>query len=230
MAEEYQYTLYTYFRSSCSARVRIAARIKGIRLEYKYIHLVKGEQNAAEYTSLNPSESVPTLVVTNTKSGQEVAKIRQSIAILEYFEESRPELPRLLPPPENSASRAKVRELVDIVSCDIQPVTNLRVLTFVKQLNVEAKVWQQHFMTLGFRAYEQLAKEYSGKYSVGDQLTLADCALAPAVDGALRFGVDVESDCPHVWKVWENLKAVEAFKKGRWDNQPDTPADLRTRE
>ncbi|KAK4944320.1 hypothetical protein LTR10_016206 [Elasticomyces elasticus] len=230
MADKYKYTLYTYFRSSCSARVRIAALFKGIPLEYKYIHLVKGEQNAAEYTSLNPSESVPTLIVTDAQSGQEVVKIRQSIAILEYFEESRPDLPSLLPPPEDPAARAKVRELVDIVSCDIQPVTNLRVLSFVKPLNVEAKVWQQHFMTLGFKAYERLAKKYSGKYSVGDRLTLADCALAPAIDGALRFGVDVEGEFPRVWEVWENLKAVEAFKQGRWDNQPDTPEELRTKE
>lgn len=181
MAENYKYTLYTYFRSSCSARVRIAAHIKGIPLEYKYIHLVKGEQNAAEYTSLNPSESVPTLIVTNAESGKEVAKIRQSLAILEYFEESRPDLPKLLPPTADPVARAKVRELLDVVSCDIQPVTNLRVLNFIKPFNIETKDWQKHFMTLGFRAYEELAKEYSGSYSVGDQLTLADCALAPAI-------------------------------------------------
>ncbi|EHY55296.1 hypothetical protein HRR83_009097 [Exophiala dermatitidis] len=230
MAErpQYKYTLYTYFRSSCSARVRIAAHIKGIELEYKYIHLVKGEQHDSEYTSLNPSESVPTLVVTDIQSGKVVAKIRQSVAILEYLEEidTRPDSPKLLPPPNDPVGRAKVRELTDIVACDIQPVTNLRVLNFIKPFGIEAPKWQVHFMTLGFRAYEGLLKDYAGKYSVGDELSMADCALAPAVDGALRFGVDVKGEFPLVWKVWENLKQVEAFKKGRWDNQEDTPEEL----
>jgi len=230
MAETYTYTLYSYFRSSCSARIRIAAHIKGLPLEYEFIHLVKGEQNAAEYTTLNPSESVPTLIVTDTRSGQIIAKIRQSIAILEYLEETRPELPKLLPSPSDHVGRAKVRELVNIVACDIQPVTNLRVLNFVKPFHVDVNAWQSHFMTLGFRAYEELLKEYSGKYSVGDELTMADCSLAPAVDGALRFGVNVEGQFPHVWKVWENLKGLEAFKKGRWNNQMDTPEESRAKE
>jgi len=230
MTDTYKYTLYTYFRSSCSARIRIAAHIKGIPLEYEYIHLVKGEQNAAQYTALNPSESVPTLIVTDTRSGKVVTKIRQSIAILEYLEETRPELPKLLPPPQDHVGRARVRELVNIVACDIQPVTNLRVLNFIKPLKVEVNVWQSHFMTLGFRAYEELLKEYSGEYSVGDELTMADCALAPAVDGALRFGVNVEGEFPYVWKVWENLKGIEAFSKGRWNSQVDTPEELRAKE
>jgi len=229
MSEQYKYTLYTYFRSSCSARVRIAAHIKGIPLEYKYIHLVKGEQNAAEYSALNPSESVPTLVVTETLSGK-VVKIRQSIAILEYLEETRPDSPKLLPSLDDPVARAQVRELVDIVACDIQPVTNLRVLTFIKPLDIEAKTWQVHFMTLGFRAYEELLKICAGTYSVGDQVTMADCALAPAVDGALRFGVDVQGQFPNVWKIWENLRTVESFQQGRWNNQEDTPDELRARE
>ncbi|KAJ9500084.1 hypothetical protein H2202_004475 [Exophiala xenobiotica] len=230
MADRYKYTLYTYFRSSCSARVRIAAHIKGIPLEYKYIHLVKGEQHEPEYTAHNPSESVPTLVVTDAQSGEIVTKIRQSSAILEFLEETTPDLPKLLPPSDDPVGRAKVRELVNIIACDVQPVTNLRVLNFIKPFNLDAKDWQQHFMTLGFRAYEELAKQYSGKYSVGDDLTMADCALAPAIDGALRFGVDVQGGFPHIWKVWENLKVVEAFKKGRWDNQEDTPQELKTKE
>lgn len=230
MTEAYKYTLYTYFRSSCSARIRIAAHIKNIPLEYKYIHLVKGEQNATEYTAVNPSESVPTLIVTDASSGKTITKIRQSVAILEYLEETRPESQRLLPAPGDQVGRARVRELVNIVACDIQPVTNLRVLNFIKPLDVEAKVWQSHFMTMGLRAYDELLKEYSGKYSIGDELSMADCALAPAVDGALRFGVDVEGQFPHVWKVWENLKPVEAFRNGRWDNQQDTPDELRTKE
>lgn len=226
-ASPYKYKLYSYYRSSCSARVRIAAHLKGITLEYAFIHLVKGEQNASGYHALNPSESVPTLIVTNGQTGEEITKIRQSVAILEYFEEARPELPRLLPPLEDPIARAGVREMVNIISNDVQPVTNLRVLNFIKPRGIEANEWQQHFMDLGFRAYDDLLKLYAGKYSVGDQVSLADCVLAPAVDGALRFGVRVEQDFPNVWRVWKNISEVEAFQQGRWNVQDDTPDDLR---
>ena len=223
----YKYKLYTYFRSSCSARVRIAAHLKGIDLEYSFIHLVKGDQNASQYHSINPSESVPTLVVANSQTGEEITKIRQSVAILEYFEESRPETLRLLP--DDPVGRAKVRELVNIIASDVQPITNLRILSFIKPRGIEANEWQQNFMKLGFTAYEELLSLYSGKYSVGDQVTLADCALAPAVDGALRFGVEVEQVFPNIWKVWQNLYDVEAFQRGRWNAQNDTPEELRAK-
>ena len=228
---KYNYTLYSYFRSSCSARIRIAAHLKSIPLEYKYIHLVKNEQHNKDYHTLNPSDSVPTLVVTDHKTGEEITRIRQSVAILEFFEEveNGQGVVPLLPPESDPLGRARVRELVNIVACDIQPVTNLRVLNFIKPHNIEAKEWQQHFMTLGFQAYEDLLKSYAGKYSIGDSVTLADCALAPAVDGALRFGVDVKGRFPSVWRVWEAVAEVEAFRRGRWDRQPDTPEELRAK-
>ncbi|KIW29075.1 maleylacetoacetate isomerase [Cladophialophora immunda] len=226
---KYKYTLYSYFRSSCSARIRIAANLKNIPLEYKYIHLVKGEQHGKDYVALNPSESVPTLIVNDLETGDEVTRIRQSVAILEFFEEvEQRNGVKLLPGPDDQVGRARVRELVNIVACDVQPVTNLRVLNFIKPLNIEAKQWQQHFMTLGFRAYEGLVKVYGGKYSVGDTVTMADCSLAPAIDGALRFGVDVQGQFPHIWGVWEEIKQLDAFKNGRWDNQEDTPEELRS--
>jgi maleylacetoacetate isomerase len=227
---KYKYILYSYFRSSCSARIRIAAHLKGIPLEYKYIHLVKKEQHHKDYHALNPSDSVPTLVVKDSQSGEEMTNIRQSVAILEFFEEvEKQNGVALLPAEDNPLGRARVRELVNIMTSDVQPVTNLRVLNFIKPFNIEPKEWQQHFMKLGFQAYEELVKIYGGKYSVGDSVTLADCALAPAVDGALRFGVDVQGEFPHVWRVWEEIKQLDAFQKGRWDNQTDTPDDLRAK-
>ncbi|EXJ69800.1 maleylacetoacetate isomerase [Cladophialophora psammophila CBS 110553] len=226
----YKYILYSYFRSSCSARIRIAANLKNIPLEYKYIHLVKGEQHGQDYVALNPSESVPTLIVIDLETGNEVTRIRQSIAILEFFEEvEKGNGMKLLSSSDDPLGRARVRELVNIVACDIQPVTNLRVLNFIKPFNVEAIQWQQHFMTLGFRAYEELVKTYGGRYSVGDAVTMADCSLAPAVDGALRFGVDVQGQFPHVWSIWEEIKQLDAFKNGRWDNQEDTPEELKAK-
>ena len=227
---KYRYTLFSYFRSSCSGRIRIAASLKAIPLEYKFIHLVKGDQHSKDYHALNPSDSVPTLIVSDPQTGEEITRIRQSIAILEFFEEvEEGNGVKLLPGTDNPLGRARVRELVNIVASDIQPVTNLRVLNFIKPLNVEAQDWQQHFMVLGLRAYEELVKVYGGKYSVGDSVTMADCALAPAIDGALRFGINVQGEFPHVWNIWEKIKQLDAFKKGRWDNQPDTPEDLRTK-
>ncbi|KAJ9604662.1 hypothetical protein H2200_010776 [Cladophialophora chaetospira] len=228
---KYRYTLYSYFRSSCSARIRIAARLKGIPLEYKYIHLVKGEQHSVTYHTLNPSDSVPTLMVSDSQTGEEIARIRQSVAILEFFEEAEEgNGVKLLPDQADPLGRARVRELVNIVASDVQPVTNLRVLNFLKPHNIEPKEWQQHFMTLGFQAYEELVKAYGRRYSVGDTVTLADCALAPAVDGALRFEVDVQGKFPHVWHVWEEIKQLDAFKKARWNDQPDTPEELRAKD
>jgi maleylacetoacetate isomerase len=221
---KYRYVLYSYFRSSCSARIRIAAHLKDIALEYKYIHLVKGEQHSKEYHGLNPSDSVPTLLVLDAGSGKEIARIRQSTAILEFFEEVESGVKLL---PEDVLQRAKVRELLSIIASDVQPVTNLRVLNFIKPRGIAADEWQQHFMKLGFQAYEELLTTNGGKFSVGDSLSFADCALAPAVDGALRFGVPVESEFPRVWKVWKELSELKAFKDGRWNSQADTPDELK---
>jgi maleylacetoacetate isomerase len=218
------YELYSYFRSSCSARVRIAATYKGIPLEYKFIHLVNGEQLSPEYTTLSPSKSVPTLIVRR-EDGEKIV-IRQSLAILEYLEESRPDLPPLMPEVSNPELRARVRELVDIVACDIQPVTNLRILKKVQPLGVQVNDWQQEFMTRGFDAYENLAKSYAGRYSIGDNLSMADVVLAPAVDGAIRFGIDINR-FPTIQKIYQTIQELEAFKTGSWRAQGDTPIEFR---
>ncbi|KAK4550038.1 hypothetical protein LTR36_003005 [Oleoguttula mirabilis] len=125
-----KYELFTYFRSSSPARVRIAALYKGIPLTYQYINPLKGEQDSDGYAAINPSHSVPTLIAS-AEDGRTVA-IGQSVAILEFLEESRPDLPPLLP--RDAEGRARVRELVNIVAYDIQPVTILRTLSVVKDL------------------------------------------------------------------------------------------------
>lgn len=221
-----QYELYSYFRSSCSARVRIAAHYKSIPLTYKFIHLVKNEQQSSDYSSLNPSQNVPTLVVRESDNGKEFL-IRQSVAILEYFEEAYPHAPRLLPPAVDVEARAKVRELVNVVACDIQPVTNLKVLNKVRPLGVDAKEWQAEWMSSGLEAFERIVKDCAGKYAVGDEVSLADVVLAPAVDNALRFGVDVKI-YPTVWRVYEEAGRIEAFRLGGWKSQPDTPEEFRS--
>jgi len=222
MAPEYE--LWTYYRSSCSARVRIAAHWKGIELKYKYIHLLKNEQQASDYVDkYNPSKTVPTLVVR--EDGKEYL-IRQSVSILEYLEEVHPELPRLLPSTADPVARAKVRDLVNIVACDLQPVTNLRILNRIRPLGVAAENWQQEFMGAGLEAYEKVASLTSGKFSVGEEVTMADVVLVPAVDGALRFKVDM-AQYPTIMRIYEEAQKLEAFNRGSWKTQPDTPEELR---
>lgn len=220
-----QYELYSYFRSSCSARVRIAAHHKGIPLTYKFIQLLKNDQQSPDYTALNPSKNVPTLIVRNPQTGSEFP-IRQSIAILEYFEDQHPELPALLPPKSNAEARAKVRELVNVVACDIQPVTNLKVINKVKPLGVDPQMWQREWMSNGLEAFEAIVHLSAGLYAVGDEVTMADVVLAPAVDNAIRYGVDI-SRFPTIGRIYNRAQKLEAFQKGSWKTQPDTPEDLR---
>jgi maleylacetoacetate isomerase len=217
--------LHTYFRSSCSARVRTAAALKGIPLEYIYIHLLKDEQSHPPYTLTNPSASVPTLTVTS-HDGSEII-IRQSVAILEFLEEYFPDAQRLLPPPSDPIGRARVRELVNIIANDVQPPTNLRILKRVKALGGDMKIWAKELMTEGLRAYDNVAEKYAGKYSVGDEVTMADVVLAPACEGAIRFEVDLDH-FPTVKRVYEKIRVLDAFEKGDWKHQPDTPEEFRS--
>ncbi|EMD00515.1 hypothetical protein BAUCODRAFT_172153 [Baudoinia panamericana UAMH 10762] len=219
-----EYTLHTYFRSSCSARVRIAAAYKGITLHYQYVNLLENEQKAEGYKSVNTSETVPTLVV---KDNTVTNIIQQSIAILEYLEDSRPELPALLP--IDRIERAQVRALVHIIACDVQPVTNLKVLQRVRALGQDGASWQRDFMSAGLDAYEQLLvrqHQVSARYSMGDFVSMADVVLAPAVDGALRFGVEIDR-FPRIKSIYAELQRLEAFRAGSWRMQPDTPRELR---
>lgn len=218
--------LHTYFRSSCSARVRTAAHYKGIPLTYTHIHLLQNAQSSPEYTSTNPCASVPTLTLT-PPSGEKIV-IRQSIPILEFLEEYFPNTPPLLPPLSQPIERARVRELVAIVASDVQPVTNLRVLRGVKKLGGQEAVeeWARSWMQRGLEAYDRVAEGYAGKYSVGDEVSMADVVLAPAVEGALRYGVNLE-ELKTVKRVYENVRGLDAFKKGDWRHQEDTPEEFR---
>ena len=217
--------LHTYFRSSCSARVRTAAALKGIPLEYTYIHLLQDEQSHPSYTLTNPSATVPTLTLTS-RDGNEII-IRQSVAILEFLEEYFPNTRRLLPPPSDPIGRARVRELVNIIANDVQPPTNLRILKRVKALGGDMKVWAKELMTEGLRAYDKVAEKYAGKYSVGDEVTMADVVLAPACEGAVRFEVDLDQ-FPTVKRVYEKIRVLDAFEQGDWKHQPDTPEEFRS--
>ncbi|RMD43696.1 hypothetical protein DV735_g1428, partial [Chaetothyriales sp. CBS 134920] len=214
------YTLYTYYGSTCSQRVRIALALKGIQPEYKFVHLLKNEHQTSDYGQINPNHSLPTLIVS--EDGKEIAKITQSLAILEFLDETIPDITPLLPPASDPVARSKVRTLADIIACDVQPVTNLRVVNRVKAAGLDLNEWQTHFMNAGFEAFEKIAAPTAGKYSYGDTVTLADCALFPAIHRAGRFNLDF-SPYPNIQRIAENLEALEGFSKSSWLKQPDTP-------
>ncbi|OOF90325.1 hypothetical protein ASPCADRAFT_212066, partial [Aspergillus carbonarius ITEM 5010] len=146
-------TLHTYFRSSCSARLRIALNLKCLPYESIPINLLKGEQHYTQNTVLNPSASVPTLIIHHAHNQPSPIIIPQSLAALEYLEETHPEAYPLLPPLASPEIRATVRTLSNIIACDVQPVTNLRILKRVAPLGMDRTAWSKELVEEGFRAY-----------------------------------------------------------------------------
>ncbi|XP_065191314.1 probable maleylacetoacetate isomerase 2 [Sycon ciliatum] len=208
--------LWSYFRSSCSWRVRIALALKGIEYDQKHVNLIRdgGEQHKDDYVKLNPQQQVPSIEIDGVT-------LSQSIAILEYLEETRPQVPIL---PKGAVERARVRHVVECINSGIQPIQNLSILQYVGS---EKKAeWGKHWITVGFVALEALLQRYSGKYSVGDEITVADLCLVPQVYNANRFKVDMEA-FPAIQRVHSALECQDAFVAAHPKNQPDCPEDLR---
>lgn len=218
-------TLHTYFRSSCSARLRIALHLKNIPFTPVYVNLLKGEQSSPAHLSINPSGTVPTLVVQ--RDSKDPVVITQSLAALEYLEDAFPDKgPALLPPTSDPERRALVRTLSQIIGCDIQPVTNLRILKRVAPMGADRAGWSKDLIEDGLRAYEAIVAKSAGKFSVGDNITIADLCLIPAAWGAERVGVDLRA-FPVTSSIVKNLEEEEAVKLGHWTTQDDTPEELR---
>lgn len=202
--------LHTYWRSSCSWRVRIALNWKHIAFDSIPVHLVRdgGEQLKNEYRRLNPMMQVPTLKIDGLS-------LTESVAIIEYLEESRPQRPLL---PRDPVARASIRELVNIVAAGIQPVQNLRVL---RKHGIEQKVdWGQWAINHGFKALEAKLQKTAGKYCYGDEITLADLFLVPQVYNANRFKVDM-SQYPTISRIDAALASIPEFQRAHPDEQPD---------
>ncbi|XP_037359684.1 maleylacetoacetate isomerase isoform X2 [Talpa occidentalis] len=208
--------LYSYFRSSCTWRVRIALALKNINYEIIPINLIKdgGQQFSPEYQALNPMKQVPALKIDGLTIGQ-------SLAIIEYLEETRP-TPRLLP--QDPKKRAHVRMISDLISSGIQPLQNLSVLKQVGEENQLA--WAQKVISSGFNALEKILKGTAGKYCVGDEVTMADLCLVPQVANAERYKVDI-TPYPTISRINKSLLALEAFQVSHPLRQPDTPPELR---
>ena len=202
--------LYSYWRSSCSWRVRTALALKGIKYEYKAVHLVKNEQGDSDYAKLNPMKQVPTLIIDGLT-------LTQSVAIQEYLEETRPEGAKLLP--QDAGERAIVRMLTEAINSGIQPIQNLPVLQYMGEKKVE---FAKHFITRGLRFFEKMLAIHSGKYCFKDAITMADTALVPQVYNAKRFNVDM-SEFPIISRINEELLKHPAFIAAHPSQQPDCP-------
>ena len=207
--------LYTYFRSSAAFRVRIALNYKGLAYEPVFVSLVKDEHRSADYQALNPQALVPALV-------DEQRVISQSLAIIEYLDETQPG-PRLLP--SDALERARVRSLSMLVAAEIHPLNNLRVLKYLRgplaQPESAVNTWYRHWVQEGLAAYErELAAQPGHRFSLGDTVSLADVCLVPQIFNAKRFETDL-SPYPAVMRVFEACMALEAFQKAQPSAQPD---------
>ncbi len=204
--------LYSYWRSSSAYRVRIALNLKGLEYEMIPVSLAPGvaEHRQDEYRKVNPQMLVPFL------EDGEVA-IGQSMAILEYLEETCPQTPLL---PADEPLRSRVRAFCNMIACDIQPLNNLRVMQFIKtEFDADASGnWYTHWIHEGFRAAETMASD--GPYAFGDAPTLADAMLVPQVYNARRFDVPL-GDFPKLVAATDACNELEAFKKAAPEQQPD---------
>jgi maleylacetoacetate isomerase len=208
--------LYGYFRSSAAFRVRIALNLKGLVYEQASIHLRKNEQRRPEFLALQPQGLVPAL-----EDGGAV--FVQSLAIIEYLDETHPAPPLL---PATPAGRARVRALAQAVACDIHPIDNLRVLRYLgKPLGHDEKVvetWFNHWIKLGFDAIERmLAGGGTGRFCHGDTPGLADACLIPQVYNAKRYPSFDLQPYPTIRRIFDAAMALEAFAQARPEMQPD---------
>lgn len=209
--------LHNYFRSSTSYRVRIALALKGVEFDYDAFHLRKGEQRSERYLELNPQGLVPALSWTDGKV------YTQSLAIIEFLDETFPEPPLL---PKDASGRQRVRSLAQMIALDIHPINNLRVLAYLKEhFGADEKaqtLWFRHWVAETFEALERrLANEpETGRFCHGDTVTLADICLAAQIANNKRFEVAMEP-YPTISRIGAELAGLEEFRRAAPASQPD---------
>jgi maleylacetoacetate isomerase len=210
--------LYDYFRSSAAYRVRIALNLKGIEPDERtFVHLRMGNQRAQDYLALNPQGLVPALALDDGHV------LTQSLAIVEYLEETHPAPPLL---PVAPAARARVRSIALAIACEIHPLNNLRVLNYlIGTLGVSREQkdgWYKYWVDVGFEALERkLAHESdTGRFCHGEAPTLADICLVPQLANARRFNIDL-SPYPTLTRIEAACLALPAFAAATPERQPD---------
>jgi maleylacetoacetate isomerase len=208
--------LYGYFRSSAAFRVRIGLNLKGLAYDPVFIHLGKGEHRKPEYGALNPQGLVPAL-----EDGGRL--LTQSLAILEYLEETHPQPPLL---PKDPLGRARARSLAMLVACEIHPLNNLRTLTHLRkalgQNDDQVNAWYRHWIADGMGKLEAAMAQTpgTGRFSQGDAPGLADCCLVPQVFNAQRYQCDLAA-YPTVMRVFDACMQLDAFDRAQPGKQPD---------
>jgi maleylpyruvate isomerase len=210
--------LYGFFRSSAAFRVRIALNLKGLAYEQAPVHLRRNEQFRADYVALQPQALVPALELDDGDV------LMQSLAIIEYLDETYPRPPLL---PGHPAARARARALALAVACDIHPIDNLRVLRYLADpLRQDAKgveTWYNHWIKIGFDAIERILAEdgQAGEFCQGDQPSIADVCLVPQFFNAQRYPSFDLAPYPTIRRIAANCLKLDAFERARPENQPD---------
>mgnify|MGYP000318400412 FL=1 len=211
--------LYSYWRSTAAYRVRIALNLEEVEYVIIPVHLVKngGEHLDNKYKEINPQKLVPSLRTKENKI------LTQSMAIIEYLDETLPQHKLL---PDNTADRAFVRSLSQLVCCDIHPINNLRVLKYLAGemlLSQDQKsTWYAHWVLEGLSAFEQRLKtrQSEGRYCFGSEPGMADCCLISQLYNAHRFDISV-ADFSEIRRIEEHCLRLEAFDKARPEHQID---------
>ncbi|HEY1541894.1 MAG TPA: maleylacetoacetate isomerase [Xanthobacteraceae bacterium] len=207
--------LYSYFRSSAAYRARIAFNLKGVAFDMASIHLTRGggQQHGAAYRAINPQQRVPALALDNGEV------LLQSLAIIEYLDETHPQPPLL---PADPTGRAHVRAIAQVIACDIHPLNNTSPLFYLKNTlkhdQDTINAWYAHWITVGFEAVEALLRP--GPYAYGSQPGLADICLVPQVANARRFNVPLDK-FPKIVAIDAACLKLPAFDTARPENQPD---------
>ncbi|CAO2829341.1 unnamed protein product [Amaranthus hypochondriacus] len=208
--------IYSWWRSSASARVLITLHLKGLEYEYKEINILKGDQFTAEFKKISPRSFVPVLV-----DGDVV--ITESTAIIQYLEERYPQ-PSILPPQGEFQKRALHYQVASMINASMQPFINIQVLKYIEEkVGAEERIpWAHIYFKKGFSALENLLKEHSGKYALGDEVGMADVFLAPEIDGAVKlFNLDM-SQFPLLKKLSdETYHKSKPFMDAVIQSQPD---------
>ncbi|XP_057999091.1 glutathione S-transferase zeta class-like [Hevea brasiliensis] len=207
--------LYSYWRSSCPTRVRIALNLKGLSFDYVAVNMAKGEHLTAEYLKLNPLGYVPVLVDGDTV-------VFDSFAILMYLDDKYPQHPLL---PHDLQKKAINYQVANIVSSRIQPLQNQPMLNFVEgKVGLDEKLaWAQYHIGKGFAALEKLLKDHAGRYATGDEVFPADIFLAAQIHPAIKkFNVDM-TQFPLLLRLYAAYNEIQSFQNAMPEKQPDTP-------
>jgi maleylacetoacetate isomerase len=207
-------TLHSAWRATAPYRVRIGLKLKGVEYDYQAIDLIAGEQREPAYRAVNPQGLTPAL---DLGDGTVLA---QSLAILEWLEETRPNPPIL---PRSALDRAMVRRMAGIIACDIHPLNNTRIGRKLAQMGVpqaEITEWIHGWIRDGFDALEPLVAANGGQFAFGDSPTMADCCLVPQVYSARRFELDV-TPWPKLIAAADRAVEHSAFQAAHPNNQPD---------